>query len=229
VGTLDRYILPAQIGLALDREGTLSLDGDTFDTALADDYAGVLALIGADKAGTSDSNTIAFYGASSNHTMAGTYNVEVTVAGGVVTSARIKRADETQYRDATIQGNIVIGDSTLDDQGNPLHPENGLRLRIDPSQDGTFTATVRVKHGFAGALEDALDRILDATTGSLPLDRKHLDDQIKQLQDRITAEQDRLKRRQAALVARFARLEQTLALLQNQMAALGMTNTTTSQ
>jgi flagellar capping protein FliD len=116
----------------------------------------------------------------------------------------------------------------LDDQGNPLHPENGLRLRIDPSQDGTFTATVRVKHGFAGALEDALDRILDATTGSLPLDRKHLDDQIKQLQDRITAEQDRLKRRQAALVARFARLEQTLALLQNQMAALGMTNTTTT-
>jgi flagellar capping protein FliD len=230
VGTLDRYILPAQIGLALDREGKLSLDADAFDKALADDYAGVLALIGADKAGTSDSNTIAFYGASSAHTMAGTYNVEVTVAGGVVTSARIKRADEADYRDATIQGNIVIGDSTLDDKGNPLHPENGLRLRIDPSQNGTFTATVRVKQGFAGALEDALDRILDATTGTLPLDRKRIDDQIKQLQDRITAEQDRLKRKQAALVARFARLEQTLALLQNQMAALGMANTgTTSQ
>jgi flagellar capping protein FliD len=228
VGTLDRYILPAQIGLALDREGTLSLNGDTFNTALADDYAGVLALIGADKAGISDSNTIAFYGASNAHTRAGTYNVEVTVAGGVVTSARIKRTDETQYRDATIQGNIVVGDSTLDDKGNPLYPENGLRLRIDPSQDGTFTATVRVKQGFAGALEDALDRILDATTGSLPLDRKHIDDQIKQLQDRITAEQERLKRKQAALVAKFARLEQTLALLQNQMAALGMTNTSTA-
>ena len=228
VSTLDRYILPGQIGLALDREGKLSLNGDAFDKALADDYAGVLALIGADRTGSSDSNTIAFYGASSNHTMAGTYNVEVTVAGGIVTSARIKRADEAQYRDATIQGNMVIGDTTLDDNGNPLHPENGLQLRIDPSQDGTFTATVRVKQGFAGALEDALDRILNATTGSLPLDRKHIDDQIKQLQDRIKAEQERLARKQSVLVAKFARLEQTLALLQNQMAALGMTNTSTT-
>ncbi len=230
VSTLDRYLLPGQIGLALDRAGKLSLDGATFDKALADDYAGVLALIGADKTGSSDNNTISFYGASSNHTRAGTYNVEVTVAGGIVTSARIKRADETQYRDATIQGNMVIGDSTLDDNGNPLYPENGLQLSIDPSQDGTFTATVRVKQGFAGALEDALDRILDVTTGGLPLDRKHIDDQIEQLQDRITSEQDRLARKQAVLVAKFARLEQTLALLQNQMAALGMTNTgTTSQ
>ena len=228
VGTLDRYVLPGQIGLALDREGKLSLNGDTFDKALADDYAGVLALIGADKAGSSDSNTIAFYGALSGHTMAGTYNVEVTVAGGVVTSAGIKRADETQYRSATIQGNMVIGDSTLDDKGNSLYPENGLQLRIDPSQDGTFTATVRVKQGFAGALEDALNRMLDATTGSLPLDRKHIDDQIKQLQDRITAEQERLTRKQTALVAKFARLEKTLALLQNQMTALGLTTTSST-
>lgn len=228
VSSLDRYILPGQIGLTLDRDGKLSLTGDTFDTALADDYAAVLALIGADKTGSSDSNTIAFYGASSNHTRAGTYNVEVTVAGGIVTSARIKRAQETEYRDAAIQGNMVIGDSTFDDKGNPLHPENGLRLRIDPGQDGTFTATVRVKQGFAGALEDALDRMLDATTGSLPLDRKHIDDQIKRLQDRITAEQDRLTRKQTALVAKFARLEQTLALLQNQMMALGFATTSST-
>jgi flagellar capping protein FliD len=228
ISTLDRYILPGQIGLELDRSGKLSLNADAFDKALADDYAGVLALIGADKAGSSDNSSIAFYGASSNYTRAGTYSVEVTVAGGVITSARIKRADETEYRDATIQGNMVIGDSTFDGNGKPLHPESGLQLRIDTSQEGTFTATVRVKQGFAGALEDALDRILDTTTGSLPLDRKHLDDQIKQLQDRITAEQDRLKRKQAVLVARFARLEQTLALIQNQMAALGMATTSTT-
>jgi len=230
LGTLDRYTLPGQIGLELDGEGKLSFDGDAFDKALADDYAGVLALIGADKTGSSDNNTIAFYGASGDHTRAGAYNVEVTVAGGVVTSARIKGADETEYRNATVQGNMVIGDSTLDDDGDPLYPENGLQLRVDPSQDGTFTATVRVKQGFAGALEDALDRILDATTGSLPLDRKHIDDQIKRLQEQITREQERLARRKSVLVAKYARLEQTLALLQNQMSALGMTTTgTTSQ
>ncbi len=225
VGTLDRYSLPGQIGLALDRDGKLSLDGTIFDKALADDYAGVLALIGANKTGVSDSSTIAFYGASSDHTQAGTYNVEVTVAGGVVTSARIKRAEETQYRDATIQGNLVIGDTALDDKGNPLYPENGLQLRVDAGQDGTFTASVRVRQGFAGAMADALERMLDETTGSLPVDRKSIEDQIKHLQDRITVEQDRLTRKQSALVAKFARLEKTLALLQNQMAALGVTTT----
>jgi flagellar capping protein FliD len=158
VKTLDRYILPAQMGLALDREGTLSLNADTFDQALADDYAGVLALIGADKAGISDSNTIAFYGASSNHTRAGTYNVEVTVAGGVVTSARIKRADGTEYRDATIQGNIVIGDSTLDDRSNPLYPENGLRRASTPQMGPSRRRCGSRASPRAPA--DTLDRIL---------------------------------------------------------------------
>jgi flagellar capping protein FliD len=228
VSTLDQFILPGQIGLTLDRNGKLSLNADALNEALADDYTGVLALLGADKTGSSDNNRITFYGASSDHTAAGTYNVEVTVAGGVVTSARIKRADETEYRDATIQGNVVIGDITFDDKGNPLYPENGLQLRIDPSQDGTFTATVRVQQGFAGALEDTLDRMLDETTGSLPRDRKHIDDQIQRLQEQITREQDRLSRKQAALVAKFARLEQTLALLQNQMDALGMATTSST-
>jgi flagellar hook-associated protein 2 len=228
VSTLDQFILPGQIGLTLDREGKLSLNADALNEALANDYAGVLALLGADKTGTSDDNRIAFYGASSDHTAAGTYNVEVTIAGGVVTSARIKRADETEYRDAAIQGNVVIGDTTFDDKGNPLYPENGLQLRIDPSQDGTLTATVRVQQGFAGALEDTLDRMLDETTGSLPRDRKHIDDQIQRLQEQITREQDRLTRKQAALVAKFARLEQTLALLQNQMDALGMATTSST-
>jgi flagellar hook-associated protein 2 len=228
LGTLDRYVLPSQIGLALDDEGKLSLDAAALEKALADDYAGVLALIGADKTGISDNNAIAFYGASARHTMAGTYNVEVTVAGGVITSARIKREDETEYRDATIQGNLILGNSELDDKGNPLHPENGLQLRADLSQDGTFTATVRVQQGFAGALRDALEHVLDATTGVLPLDRKNIDERIQRLQERITREQERLARKQTALVTRFANLEKTLALLQTQMAALGMNTDTTS-
>ncbi len=227
---VDSFTMPGEIGLELDGEGKLSLNTGTFDEAVADDYMGVLAIIGADKTGSSDSNTIAFYGASSDHTMAGAYNVEVTIAGGVITSARIKQQDEAAYRDATIQGNTITGDSTFtEESGVPLYPENGLQLSVDRSQDGTFTATVRVKQGFAGAMADALDRVLDATTGTLPVDRKSIDDQIQHLQDQITAEQDRLTRKQSALVAKFARLEKTLALLQNQMAALGFTTTTSSQ
>ena len=87
---IDSFLNPAQIGLTLDSDGVLSLDSNAFDEAIANDYMGVLALIGANKTGSSDSNTIRFYQASSNYTAAGTYNVEVTVSGGAITIARIK-------------------------------------------------------------------------------------------------------------------------------------------
>ena len=225
---LNSFVMPGQIGLDLDKDGKLTLTADTFNQAIAQDYAGVLALIGADKTGNSDSNTIKFYGASGDNTAAGTYNVQVTISGGIVTSAKIKTEDETTYRNATVQGNTIIGNSTFTDEGDPLHPENGLQLSVDRRQDGTFTATVRVQQGFAGAMSDALDRMLDATTGALPMDRQNMDDQIQHLQDQITTEQDRLTEKQTALTARFARLEKTLALLQNQMAGLGMSTTSSS-
>jgi flagellar capping protein FliD len=219
---VDSFLMPGQIGLELDRDGVLSLNTNVFDEAIAEDYMGVLAVIGADKTGSSDSNTIEFYGASSDYTTAGTYDVEVTIAAGAITGARIKLSSESTYRDATFSDNIVTGDSTFDDNSNAVYPENGLQLSVDLSQNGVFTATVRVKQGFAGAIEDALDNMLKATTGSIQIDQEHVDDQIEYLQDRIDVEQERLTRTEARLVARYARLERTLALIQNQLAALGM-------
>jgi flagellar capping protein FliD len=225
VAQIDRFTMPGQIGLELKDDGTLELTSDTLDAAIAEDYFGILAIIGADKTGTSDSNTIEFYGASAAYTTAGTYNVEVTVAGGVITSARIKLSSESEYRDADIDGNTVTGDSDFDNNGDPLLPENGLQLSVDLTQEGTFTATVRIQQGFAGAMVDALNRALDTTDGSLQSDRKSMDDQIQHLQDRIDSEQKRLDAREERLVAKYARLERTLALLQNQIAALGLTAT----
>ncbi|MHC4060544.1 MAG: flagellar filament capping protein FliD [Planctomycetota bacterium] len=218
---VDAFLMPGQIGLELDKDGILNLNTSVFDEAIAEDYMGVLAIIGADKEGSSDSNTIQFYGASSDYTTAGTYDVEVMVSAGAITSARIKLASESTYRDATFSGNIVTGDTSFDDNGDPLYPENALQLSVDLTQTGTFTATVRVKQGFTGAIEDVLDRMLKATTGSIQIDQEHVDDQIEYLQDRIDDEEDRLTRTESRLVAQFARLEKTLALIQRQMQALG--------
>jgi len=222
VQDIDAFLMPGQLGFELDRNGLLTLDSNTFEEAIAQDYTAVLAIIGADKTGSSDSNTIEFYGASSNYTTAGTYDVEVTVTGGAITSAKIKLASESTYRDATVSSNIVTGDLSFDDNGDPVYPENSLQLSVDTSQNGTFNATVRVKQGFAGAIEDALDRMLKATTGSIQIDQEHVAYQIEYLQDRIDDEQYRLDRKEDRLVARFARLEMTLTLLQSQMGALGL-------
>lgn len=219
---IDNFLTPAQIGLELDKDGVLNLDTNVFDEAIADDYMGVLALIGADKTGSSDSNTIEFYDASSNHTTAGNYDVQVEVVGGAITSAKIKLSSDSTWRDATYSGNIVTGDSTFDDDGDPVYPENGLQLSVDLSQDGTFNTTVRVKQGFTGAIEDTLDKILKATTGSIDIDQEHVDDQIEGFKKRIEFEENRLTVKENRFIMQFAHLESTLALLQNQMSALGI-------
>jgi len=218
---VDAFLTPGQIGLELDRNGVLSLDTNVFDEATAEDYMSVLAIIGADKTGSSDSNTIEFYGASSKYTTASTYDVKITVSSGAISSAKIKLSTESTYRDATYSGNIITGDSSFNDNGDPVYPENALQLSIDLSQDGTFRATVRVKQGFTGAIEDALDRMLKVTTGSLQISQEHIADIIEDIQDKIETEENRLTKREAMLVARFARLERTLALIQHQMSALG--------
>jgi flagellar hook-associated protein 2 len=167
---IETFLMPGQIGFSLDRDGLLEFDSIVFDQAIADDYMGVLSLIGADKTGSSDSNTIEFYGASSKYTTAGTYEVEVVITGGVITSAMIKHEDDTQWHEAEIDGNIITGAGGFDDNGNPLYAENSLQLTVDLSQSGTFDGSVRVKQGFAGAMEDSLDAILKTTTGALDVD-----------------------------------------------------------
>ncbi len=219
---VDTFLMPGQVGLTLDGDGLLSLDANVLNNALAKNYMGVLAVIGADKTGSSDSNKIDFYGASSSNTTAGTYNVEVTISGGAITSARMKLVSGTSWRDATFTENIVTGDSTFDEDNVAVNPENGLQLSVDLSQDGTFNATVRVKQGFTGAMEDTLDRILKATTGTLVMDQSQVDAQIKHLQDQIDREEERLTKTEERLVVKYAQLEKTLTLLQNQMAALGL-------
>ncbi|MCJ7673973.1 MAG: flagellar filament capping protein FliD [Sedimentisphaerales bacterium] len=225
VEDIDTFLMPGQIGLELDRDGVLTLDANAFDEAIAKNYIGVLAVIGADKTGSTNSNAIQFYSASSNYTRAGTYDVQVTVAGVAITGARIKLATESSYRDATYSDNIVTGNSSFDENGDPMYPENGLALSVDLSQNKTFTATVRVKQGFTGALEDALDKMLKLTTGSINIDQEYVSATIKGLQERIELEESRLVQKETRLVNRFTRLERTLALLQNQMAALGFSQT----
>ncbi len=224
VEDIDEYLMAGQIGLELDRDGLLNFDTTVFDEAVANDYMATLALIGADKSGSTNSNVIEFYGASSNYTTAGTYDVQVTVTDNIITAAQIKLSTESTYRDATFSSNIITGNSEFDENGDPLYPENGLQLSVDLSQNGPHTAVVRVKQGFTGAMEDFLDNILKTTTGTIQIDQEHISDIIESIKDKIEREEDRLTREEARLIARFARLEGTLALLQNQMAALGFTS-----
>jgi len=218
--SIDDFTMAAHIGLTFDKDGLLSFDTTAFDNALAEDHSAVLSVIGADKSGTTDSNYIKFYSANSTYTTAGTYNVEVTVSGGAITSARIKLSTETEWRDATWTDNVVTGSVEFDERGYPAYPENGLQLSVDLSQTGTMTANVRVKGGFAGTLYSSLNTILKSTTGSIKIEEKYLQTRISDMQLRMDQEQKRLDAAEERLVAKFARLEKTLSLIQQQLGAL---------
>ncbi len=220
--TIDTLIQAFDIGITLDGAGKMKFNTSTFNDAIKEDFMGVLELLGADGTGNSDGDIIKFYAASTKYTTAGTYDVEVVVAdvdgSNWITSAKIKLSSESVYRDATWPGGLVTGNSEFGNNG-PLYPENGLQLTVDLSDEGTFTETVRVKQGFAGALEDLLTEIIK-TDGRLDISEDIVEDRITDMESTIRREEDRLELKETRLIQKYARLEKTLAMLQQQMSAV---------
>jgi flagellar hook-associated protein 2 len=218
----DGYFQASDLGLSFDGYGKMTFDTSTFSTALEDNYLAVINLLGASARGNTDSEVIEFYAASAKHTTPDTYDVQVTVASGAITSAQIKLTSESTYRDMTIDGSLIEGDDSFDDDGyNPVYSENGLFLNVDLTSDGDFTATLRVKQGLAGALEDTLDDVIE-TDGRLDVSKDSLQTQIDSLSKTITRENERLENVEDRLIAKFARLEKALSNMQGQMSAVSL-------
>ncbi|MBA7622684.1 hypothetical protein ES703_30063 [subsurface metagenome] len=223
VDTIDSFVQAFDIGISIDGAGMMEFDQDDFNDAINEDFMDVLELLGATKSGNSNSTIVQFYNASDKYTTAGTYDIEVDIDTNAITDVRIRLSSESTWRDdATWPNNLVTGNSTFDDYGDPLYPENSLQLTVDPNQpNGTYTATVRVKQGMAGALEDLLDQILEAD-GRLDTSEDILDDKITAMERRIENEENRLTKVETRLIAKFARLEKMLAMMQQQMSAVSV-------
>jgi flagellar capping protein FliD len=217
----DSFTTPADIGLTLNADGQLELDSTVFDAAVVEDYTGVLSLIGTDKAGDSTNDAIKFNSAS-KYTAAGQYEVRVFGNGSAITSAQIRKAGETSWRNATFSGNVVTGNSTFNSSGYPVYDENSLQFTVDVSQtSGTeLRSTISIKQGFAGAAYDVLNTNLNSVNGSIPITTKSIELSIKNQNERITEEQTRLDNERTRLVAQYARLEKTLTELQQQMSSV---------
>ncbi len=220
-GTIDTYLQAEDIGITIDGAGMMQFDADEFNDAINDNYTNVLELLGATKSGNSNNDDIQFYTADATHTTAGTYDVEVDIDTNAITDVRIKLSTESTFRDnSTWATDLVTGMSIFDDDGNPVYPEHGLQFTVDLTQDnGTYTATINVKQGIAGTLEDLLDEILKAD-GRLDISKEVLDGRITAMDRRIENEEARLTKVETRLITKYARLEKTLALMQQQMGAI---------
>ncbi len=213
----DPYTLLAQVGLdsvglTQDRSvmGTIEIDEDKLDVALAEDFYAVVQLFAASFSGISDSRYVTFYQASSILTTPGTYDVQADFdAGGNLIAGRMKLSSEAAYRAAMLDPPYLAG--------LPGGPENGLLVRA--SWDGssaTESATVRVKQGIAGRLESALGNFLDPSNGLLYTIDKSYKDIVGDIDKRIAQEQERLDDLRTRLTAQYAQLEQLLVQFQAQ-------------
>jgi flagellar hook-associated protein 2 len=225
----DSFVLPAHIGLEIgkgsvtfDSEGNaafhegaygvLTLDEAALDDALTEDYLGVLSLIGAQRTGSSDDTHVRFTSALST-TTPGVYEVEVDFdAAGVITDARVRTKGESEWRSLTIDGNQLTGPA-----GNP---EAGLLLTaVWAGVPETRSAEVQLRQGFAGALYDRLDDVLDASSGSITLRKENISSTIDGIDKNIEYQQTRLDKTEERLRAQYARLEATLSRLDSLNAA----------
>ena len=79
-----------------------------------------------------------------------------------------------------------------------------------------------VKQGFAGALDESLDDMLDSVDGRVPISLDAIGDKMSNLDDLIEIEQTRLATSELRLINKFARLERLLSMIQQQMGGLMM-------
>jgi len=231
----DSFAMPRDIGLTINSDGQLELDGTDFDEAISDDYLGVLALIGAMKTGSSAGEyaaSIKFY-AAGTFTQAGGYDVRVYgTTSESISEVRIKTTDEDWSEARTvdvdnIDGNVVMGNWDTDSSGNPLYPEHSLTFTVDldaligVGENDFIEATVYVKQGFAGDVKDILNDVL-SYNGRIPVSKKNISDYIERLNAQIETERTRLEKYEERLVLKFARLEKNLQILNQQMAAINI-------
>jgi flagellar hook-associated protein 2 len=212
-GEGDSFTLPGQLGLSIDDEGKLLLDTAVLDEAIAEDYLGVLDLIGAENAGVTDSDYLRFNSAR-DITEAGTYELEIDFNDqGAAQAARIRAAGQTEWRTMQISNNVLTGYEGEDEEGLSL-------TAVWDGASATQTATVRVRSGFAANAAGHLESLLDEVDGAIQFKQDQYDSRLAGYDARIETLEDRLADKEERYREKFARLEAILSDLEGQRASV---------
>jgi flagellar hook-associated protein 2 len=197
----ERYVSLSSIGIKTVDDKYLEIDSATLDDALQNHTDDVALLFGADSVGKNDTSTnkITYDSHVTNLTEAGTYNVEVTVSGGSITSAKI------DGHDATIDGNYIVGKSGYN--------EAGLQMLVDTSSDGSYSAEIRLLKGVTKSLNDKIDDMLNSSTGPLNLLIDNYNGIIDSIDVKIDREVDRVTLVANRLKTQFALMEKMISEL----------------
>ncbi len=212
-GTGDLYSALSHIGIMTDAEqgsatyGLLKIDEDALDDALDDHPDLVAQLFSGQYVGSSDNGDLSYYSCIEGTTKAGTYEVEVTVSGGAITSATING------HAATVSGWEITGAAGTD--------EAGLAVQVDNHADGNYSSNVSLKLGKIPQLIDQLEDLNSTSSGPLHILEENYLDIIDQIDEKIASEAVRLEKMERTLKLKYARLEALLGEYENINTQLG--------
>lgn len=205
----DYFNALSQIGLSTDSDegsdtfGQILIDDDELEEAVETDPEAFGNLFSQRAVGESDTEDLQVVSVIDTVTEAGTYDVQYTVQGGVLTSATINGEEaEVDAANWTILG---TSDSV-----------SGLYMNVTNQTDGTHGGDVRVKQGIVGSLSDILDDITDEETGTLPILIENYESSVTALDNNIYNEEARLDALENSLTTKYAALDALLSTYSNQ-------------
>ncbi len=200
---LSKFSSLAGVGITSEQKtGFLTINADTFNTALDTDFEGIKRLFVTNGYTTNPAHT---FGAYTKDTLTGVYNIDPSVPQ-IDTS---KDAAITTWSAAELTGGGAILNSTTGDS-------NGMAIQ---AASGSGTGKVTFVRGVAGQISAFYDKISNYVDGFLTSTGKGYQQQI----DDETTQMDRLQKQVDAkkqqLTTQFANLELAVSKLQSQSAA----------
>ena len=198
------YTSAGGVGVAINQDGTLSLDTAAFQAALAKDPTSVKNVFAF--SGTSTSAAVQFYqGGSATTTGDVAFNITSYVPNGAVSGTFT--VNGTPYTLSGTSG-LLVGQT-----GTPLE---GLILNVS----GTGTGTLTLSRGVGQAVQDLVTSMTASTTGQLAEIIQSVTDANTRLAQQISDGQARLAQRKLVLQAQFAQMEAVVGQLQSVGASL---------
>jgi flagellar hook-associated protein 2 len=188
--------------------GLFTLDEASLDKALEKDPEAVMEIFSADRIPEVNTSAFSYMSSISGTTQAGAYDISYTVnASGEITSATI---DGTYY-DYAAGASGKSGNTLTSLKG----ASTGLAITVNDLTEGTHEGILRLKEGKTSQLSTLLDRITNASSGSLSILEDSYQETVENLEKRMAKEQVRLQDYERELRDRFARLESNLGYYSN--------------
>ncbi|GGB26060.1 hypothetical protein GCM10011505_04120 [Tistrella bauzanensis] len=187
----------------LDRE-TLVIDESKFDEVLLNKPDDVRNLFSFRFSSDNPDVTLVNFGANTSYKNGG-YNLEVTVAGGVITSAKLDGQD------------VEVNGTTLTVTSGSAA---GLKLYYRPGDDGTTTSQLNITSGIASQMYFAADKALTAKTGTIEAQLGVFESRNSAAELQIDRMELRLDLYKDRITAKFLRMEEALSRMESIMEAL---------